>query len=109
IEERLKSAEALGVKSRVGKSFWLQSFEYQHRTSINTSEVIDDLRARIFVKALKLHELTILVNAKCFLSNLRLVAKMLSGGAKGLLYEERPLVWDSLFFVVPVVSTTLAS
>ena len=109
IEERLKSAEALGVKTIVGRSFWQQSFEDQHRTSINTSEVIDDLRARIFVKALKLHELTILANAKCFLSNLRLVAKMLSGGAKGLLYEERPLVWDSLFFVVPVVSTTLAS
>ncbi|ENX37573.1 DEAD/DEAH box helicase [Acinetobacter courvalinii] len=99
----------LGVKNIVGPDLWKLSFEELHRTSVNTSEVIDDLRARIFIKSMQLHKLTILSNAKRFLSNLRMVGQMLAGNAKGLEYEGRPLIWDSLFFVVPVVSTTLAS
>ncbi|WP_230371727.1 AAA domain-containing protein [Paludibacterium denitrificans] len=35
---------------------------------------------------------------------------MLTGGSSDKLSpEHRPLLWDALFFVVPVVSTTLAS
>ncbi|MFH4324795.1 hypothetical protein WAJ71_19840, partial [Acinetobacter baumannii] len=59
--------------------------------------------------SIQLHRLTILSNAKRFLSNLRMVGQMLSGNTKGLSLHDRPVIWDSLFFVVPVVSTTLAS
>ncbi|RPE30713.1 AAA domain-containing protein [Acinetobacter sp. BIGb0102] len=108
----LLAIKNLGVKNIVSPDLWKLSFEELHRTSLNTSEVIDDMRARIFIKSIQLHKLTILSNAKRFLSNLRMVGQMLAGNAKGLEYEDRPLIWDSLFFVVPVVpvvSTTLAS
>ncbi|QBQ15842.1 DEAD/DEAH box helicase [Acinetobacter haemolyticus] len=105
----LQAIQTLGVRNVIGPDFWKLSFEAVHRASVNTSEIIDDIRARIFIKSIELHKLTILSNTKRFLSNLRMVGQMLSGNAKGLSYEDRPQIWDSLFFVVPVVSTTLAS
>lgn len=105
----LQAVHALGVRHVIGPDFWKLSFEELHRTSVNTSEIIDDIRARIFIKSIQLHRLTILSNAKRFLSNLRMVGQMLSGNTKGLSLHDRPVIWDSLFFVVPVVSTTLAS
>ncbi|MDS7928359.1 AAA domain-containing protein [Acinetobacter sp. V102_4] len=105
----LQAIQTLGVKHLIGPDFWKLTFEELHRASVNTSEIIDDTRAHIFIKSIELYKLTILSNAKRFLSNLRMVGQMLSGNAKGLSYEDRPLIWDSLFFVVPVVSTTLAS
>ncbi|MFU8926700.1 AAA domain-containing protein [Acinetobacter puyangensis] len=105
----LRAIQALDVRNVIGPDFWKLSFAELHRASVNTSEIIDDIRARIFIKSIELHKLTILSNAKRFLSNLRMVGQMLSGNAKGLSHEDRPLIWDSLFFVVPVVSTTLAS
>jgi len=58
----------------------------------------------------ELHRLTLLAAAGKFIANLRLVYGMLTGHLRNkLLIEHRPLLWDALFFVVPVVSTTLAS
>jgi len=52
----------------------------------------------------------LLAAAGKFIANLRLVYGMLTGNLRDkLLIEQRPLLWDALFFVVPVVSTTLAS
>ena len=93
----LQAVHALGVRHVIGPDFWKLSFEELHRTSVNTSEIIDDIRARIFIKSIQLHRLTILSNAKRFLSNLRMVGQMLSGNTKGLSLHDRPVIWDSLF------------
>ncbi|MCE3230539.1 MAG: helicase related protein [Alphaproteobacteria bacterium] len=67
-------------------------------------------RAQVFVEALKLHKTFMTANAKVMEQNLR--------GAMDILQGTIPLetspeaiaaAWSSLFFVVPVISTTFAS
>ena len=90
--------------------FWSLTVENRHRTSIGVNPALDTLRARIFLHAVELHRLTIVANAKMFLGNLRVVSGMLRGTNRDkLVPTDRSLLWDALFFVVPVVSTTLAS
>ena len=65
------------------------------------------LRSRLFLQALALHEWTIKACAREFTTNLSAVVRHLRGG----IVEEAdaPELWDALFFMVPVVSSTLAS
>lgn len=65
------------------------------------------LRSRLFLNALTLHEWTIKACAREFTTNLGAVVRHLRGG----LVEEAdtPELWDALFFMVPVISSTLAS
>lgn len=91
-------------------AFWGGSPEDKHRASPWLSVELDELRSRIFLEAVRLHECTIRSCPKDFLALLRLVRKMLLGGGNEPLdAEARDRLWNTLFFVVPVVSTTLAS
>lgn len=106
----LHAGYAMGAKHFPDSRFWNLSFEERHRASIAVNPQFDDLRARLFLQAVKLHHLTILANAGKFIANLRAVNGMLTGSSRDkILPEHRPLLWDAFFFVVPVVSTTLAS
>jgi hypothetical protein len=109
-EQDVQAGYALGVKHFPGARLWALPVEEQHRASVAVSPDLDTLRARIFLQALELHRLTVLANAGRFISNLRTVNGMLTGANRDkLLSEHRPLLWDAFFFIVPVVSTTLAS
>lgn len=68
-------------------------------------------KKELFVKALKLHELTILANAGKFFSNIGLVEKYLGNNLDKELYKNSDIleIIKSLFFIVPVISTTFAS
>lgn len=68
------------------------------------------LKKELFVKALKLHELTILANAGKFCSNISLVEKYL-GNNLDKEYKDADILEaiKSLFFIIPVISTTFAS
>lgn len=90
--------------------FWAFPAAERHRASIAVGPRLDDLRAKLFLQAVELHRLTVLANAGKFIANLRVVNGMLTGGSRDkLLPEHRPMLWDVFFFIVPVVSTTLAS
>lgn len=69
------------------------------------------LKKELFVKALKLHELTILANAGKFCSNISLVEKYLGNNLDKELYKDADILEaiKSLFFIIPVISTTFAS
>jgi hypothetical protein len=109
-EQALQAGYATGSKHFIGEAFWSQSFADCHRASIAVNPELDDLRARIFLKSVELHRLTILANAQRFLANLKSVDAMLTGAGRArILLEQRPSLWDCFFFIVPVVSTTLAS
>jgi hypothetical protein len=109
-ESALQAGYDLGARHFPDERLWSLPFEERHRASAAVSPALDTLRARIFLHAIELHRLTILANAGRFISNLGAVAGMLTGKSRdNLSIEHRPLLWDAFFFVVPVVSTTLAS
>ncbi|EAQ4329569.1 AAA domain-containing protein [Providencia stuartii] len=106
----LQAGYATGAKYFPDAQFWCLSAETRHRASVAVSPRFDELRSKLFLQAVELHRLTVLANAGKFIANLRAVNGMLTGSSRDKLsLEHRPLVWDALFFVVPVVSTTLAS
>jgi hypothetical protein len=107
-QEALQAGIALGAQHFPDARFWSLPPDKQHRASIAVSPALDTLRAKIFLQAIELHRLTILANAGRFIGNLRAINGMLTGATK-LPSEQRPMLWDAFFFVVPVVSTTLAS
>jgi hypothetical protein len=99
----------LGAKHLPNDEFWSLLAPDQHRASIAVYPDLDNLRSRIFLQAMELHRLSILCNAGKFLGNLRGSTNMLTGKSINLSEDERKKLWDAFFFVVPVVSTTLAS
>jgi hypothetical protein len=74
-------------------------------------ETLDTLRSELFVAALALHEAwlaEVLQNGGGFGGNLVAVNRLL-GGKRLLQREHAQAIWQSLFMVVPVVSSTFAS
>lgn len=108
--QTVQASRDKGIRHFPDARLWAMPSEERHRASVLVYPKLDELRARLFLKAVDLHRLTILANAGKFIANLRAGHAMLTGGSRNqLAMEHRPLVWDALFFVVPVVSTTLAS
>lgn len=108
--QAIQAGYAMGAKHFPDAGFWSLPADTRHRASVVVSPKLDELRARLFLQAVDLHRLTVLANAGKFIANLRAVNGMLTGGSGDKLSpEHRPLLWDAFFFVVPVVSTTLAS
>lgn len=81
-----------------------------HRHTPYCSEGLNKLRSKIFLKSLELIERAILVNAKYFRSNLNAFVDLLSGKIATLVKDPIAVtLWNTFFFCIPVVSTTLAS
>jgi len=109
-QQIMQSDAVRRVKYFPDASFWVLPSGQRHRASVLVSPALDALRARLFLQAVELHRVTLLAAAGKFIANLRLVNDMLTGHLRDKLsVEHRPPLWDALFFVVPVVSTTLAS
>lgn len=109
-QQTLDAGYATGAKHFPDDAFWSLPSDIRHRASIAVSATLDHLRAQLFLAAVELHRATILANASKFIGNLRVVNGMLTNTLQDKLpADQRPLLWDVLFFVVPVVSTTLAS
>ncbi|MGB0127944.1 MAG: ATP-binding protein [Rhodocyclaceae bacterium] len=109
-KKALQAGYAAGAKCFPDARFWELPADERQRASMAVSADLDTLRAKLFLQAVELHRLTVLANAGKFIANLRCVSGMLTGNARDKLSaEQRPLLWDAFFFVVPVVSATLAS
>ena len=115
--ERLEELEVLlttyyeiAPSNLPGKDFPDLPLPVIHKLAPYSSPKINKLRSEIFLKSLKLHEYAILVNAKYFRANLNAFIAMLAGKHSEIIDEViAALLWDTFFFCVPVVSTTLAS
>ncbi|CAK1314773.1 Superfamily I DNA helicase [Burkholderia pseudomallei] len=109
-QQALDAGYTTGAQHFPDDAFWSLPSDIRHRASIAVSPALDHLRARLFLAAVELHRATILATAGKFIGNLRVVNRMLTNTLQDKLpANQRPLLWDVLFFVVPVVSTTLAS
>ncbi|MGL0786676.1 DEAD/DEAH box helicase [Xanthomonas translucens] len=108
--QALDAVYALGTRHFPDTRLWELPNADRQRASVAVYAELDQLRAQVFLQAVELHRLSILANAGKFIANLRAVNGMLMGTLRDKLpVEQRPTLWDAFFFVVPVVSTTLAS
>ncbi len=95
-------------KNIFDKNFTDKDLKEIHLLSPYHSEKVAKLRSEIFLKALDIHKYTILSNAKEFKNNLDAFFKMILGKFK-ISEELTVTLWDSFFFCIPVISTSLAS
>lgn len=79
-----------------------------HKSNSWSSVSINKLRSEIFLKSLLLHECVILRNAKQFKNNIGLLMELMDGKAD-VAKDVALGLWQSFFFCIPVVSTSLAS
>ncbi|UCV07002.1 DEAD/DEAH box helicase [Dechloromonas denitrificans] len=117
IQSRLKTLDAklmplseqLGAKCP-NSEFWREPHAVRQKASLWSDPELESLRAKLFIEAMALHEMTIRSQAAAFIRNFRLVAAMLKDDTTAPIQpSERSSVWDMLFFAVPVVSSSLAS
>lgn len=90
------------------QNFYNKELKAIHKLYPYHSEKLATLRSRIFLKALDIHKYAILANSLKFRSNLDAFFEMINR-KPALSGKLRTTLWDSLFFCVPVVSTSLAS
>lgn len=106
---QIQAFKATGAKVPDAHFFSLDS-DKQHLASAWIDPTFDALRARLFLAALRLHEATLLaINGKA-IANLRAFTKMLLRNTpEPVAAADLGVLWNILFFTVPVVSSTLAS
>lgn len=79
-----------------------------HKSTPWSSEKLNRLRSDIFLTSLKIHEYAVLSNAKQFRNNINVLLEMLDGKTT-VSKKIAASVWKTFFFLVPVISTSLAS
>ena len=110
-KERLHSDYGIAYKDIPDENL-LNAFETDkntfHKCNPWSSVSINKLRSEIFLKSLLLHEHVILRNAKQFKNNIGLLMELMDGKVEVSKHIALSL-WQSFFFCIPVVSTSLAS
>lgn len=106
-DELIKKYE-IDPKNIFNTEFYQKDLKNIHLLNPYHSPKIAKLRSDIFIAALNLHQDAVLANAKNFRNNLVTYFEMTAGKVKVDATIAQNL-WDTFFFCVPVVSTTLAS
>ncbi|MGO4813794.1 DEAD/DEAH box helicase [Cupriavidus sp. 2MCAB6] len=89
---------------------WAAAEEARELSAPWATEAWNHARARVFLAALNLHKAFITANADTVRKNLHGLADILDGSAPQTAPKEATLAaWQTLFLVVPVVSSTFAS
>ncbi|MFJ7142451.1 DEAD/DEAH box helicase [Pseudomonas protegens] len=109
LERLVREFKATGAKVP-DNEFFKQDAASRHLASVWVNPEFDALRAQLFLAALRLHETTLLASHGKAIANLRAFKKMLMRETPEPVQEHQlSLLWNILFFTVPVVSSTLAS
>jgi hypothetical protein len=89
-------------------AFFAQTKESQHLASVWVDPDLDRLRSEVFLAALRLHDVVLRLNAAELRRMIYPMKRALTGQEK-LTSLQMVKVWNTLFFISPVISTTLAS
>ncbi len=116
IEAELRHCESIIDRARsdlqqhfVLNSEWEQDESLREQSSPWADPKWTEARARVFVSALKLQKAFVLGNAKAFRQNFDALSDVLKGVVPYGAEKGALAAWNSLFLVVPVISTTFAS
>ena len=89
---------------------WLEDENKKELTSPWADEDWNKARAAVFLEAMNLHKAFILKNADIFRKNLQATMDILEGSVPHDAPKSALLAaWQTLFFIIPVISTTFAS
>lgn len=114
-EERALALRRAGAEDETPTSWvvpgerWEDDREYRELRAPWSDAAWNRARTECFLAALDLHEATLLAAGRKAQQNLRVVFDLLSGRAAGLPHDVTVAAWQTLFLVVPVISTTFAS
>lgn len=109
LESDINAFKANGIQVP-DDTFFTRDSASRHLASVWVNAEFDALRARLFIKALQLHEATLCACKGKAIGNLRAVKAMLTRDTPEPIPDsQRGKLWDMLFFTVPVVSSALAS
>jgi hypothetical protein len=102
------------AKAYLGEAFgddewWNRSNEKQQRSAPWVDEQLNQARTELFLAALNVHEQFIRQAAVPIKQSLKRWVGLVKGDREGLGNDQILYLWQTLFLVVPVVSTTLAS
>lgn len=97
--------QTLGAQAFADEDWWNRDERELQLRAPWLDKELNNLRARLFLQAMKLHEVFIRVARAKIIKNLSLWA----GNAHLENQEFYRYLWQTFFFVVPVVSTTFAS
>ena len=89
-------------------SFWEQDNEDIQKASPWHSNQLKEARSEVFMASLELHKAFMIENSKEISSNINAFKQVLNGS----FYEDERLtraVWETLFLIIPVISTTFSS
>ncbi|MGO4660050.1 AAA domain-containing protein [Ensifer sp. 2YAB10] len=109
------STEIQEDRDSLGESFpddeaWARDEVARELSAPWATKAWNEARAKLFLAALDLHKAFITANADTVRKNLHGLADILDGGAPQTAPREATLAaWQTLFLVVPVVSSTFAS
>ncbi|MFZ3584773.1 DEAD/DEAH box helicase [Loktanella sp. DJP18] len=90
------------------EAFFEQDHALRHLASLWVDKEFEIVRSRVFVEALKLHELVLRANAFDLKSFIWTAKKVLKGELPAQ-PEQQVAIWNTLFLICPVISTSLAS
>lgn len=105
-QEEMKREEDAGeTVRRPCRRFW-EDPDWQLK-SVWNDEKLETLRSRLFLQALRLHEWTVKACARECTADIGIITRHL----RGVPVEDVEVadIWNALFFMVPLVSSTLAS
>jgi superfamily I DNA and/or RNA helicase len=88
--------------------FWEQSYEKIQKSSPWLTDELNNARAELFLASMALHKAFIIENQKPIVANLNAFKQVLNGSFSEN-YDFAKAVWQTLFLIVPVVSTTFSS
>ena len=89
-------------------SFWSQSYENIQKGSPWISNELNNARKKLFCASINLQKSFLIENNQAIISNLNVFKQILGGN----FYEKQiylKSVWETLFLIVPVLSTTFSS
>ncbi|ERI95228.1 hypothetical protein HMPREF1982_00369 [Clostridiales bacterium oral taxon 876 str. F0540] len=98
------------VKNLYPSQYWRMSTDDQQLNCLWITEELNNKRCELFLLALQLHKAFILNVGKAIKSNLSIFANYLSGDEiQGNYLDYISDLWNTLFLIVPVVSSPFAS
>lgn len=99
----------LGAEAFADDDWWNKNESELQKRAPWLDEELNHLRSRLFLKAVKLHEVFIKMSRAKISDNLKLWAEIIGGKNAAISKEQALNLWQTFFLVVPVVSTTFAS